>query len=161
MRAISLFALLLLMAETVWASSSIYGSAFDYKKAQPSEVYFPGKSRQEIAAYCKQQALGTMDLSACAQFEYEGAEESLNSKILEIEGVIARTDHGRRANNEPQALPFFKQAQSHWELYRDNACYCATYEAGQASLHFVYFWDCMASITRRRLEALSRPDREE
>ncbi|WP_205192813.1 hypothetical protein [Burkholderia sp. Ax-1724] len=61
MHVIRLFGLLCLVAQTAYASTSIYGSAFDYKKAQPASAYFSGKSRAEIASYCKKEYLGTMD----------------------------------------------------------------------------------------------------
>jgi uncharacterized protein YecT (DUF1311 family) len=159
MRAINLLALLclLLMSQRAYSleSSSIYGSAFDYKKAKPTSVYFSGKSHEEVESYCKREGLGTMDLSACAQFKYECVIKVLDKRVAEIESVMKFYDRKHHTNDEPEALPFFKKAQENWVLYRDNQCYADTYEPGQASLHFVYFWDCMTRITENRLKELS------
>ncbi|SIT44010.1 conserved exported hypothetical protein [Paraburkholderia ribeironis] len=161
MRAISVFMLLCLTAQTVYASTSIYGSAFDYKKAQSTSAYFTGKSPAEIALYCKGEYLGTMDISACSQFRYEGAIKTLNKKVAEIEKITRNYDREHRANGEPEALPFFEKAQANWQLYRDNYCYSEVYQVGQASLHFVYFWDCMTRMTKNRLDELTKPDTDE
>ncbi|MBC8741356.1 DUF1311 domain-containing protein [Paraburkholderia sp. UCT31] len=161
MRATSIFALLCLTAQLTYASTSIYGSAFDYKKAQPTSIYFTGKSPAEIASYCKKEYLGTTDISACAQFDYEMEAKTLNKKIAEIEKVTKDYDREHRANGEPEALPFFEKAQASWQRYRDNNCYSEVYQVGQASLHFVYFWDCMTRMTKNRLDELTRPDAEE
>src|ERR1700739_1498345 len=80
MRGTSILAVLFLIANAAYASSSIYGSEFDYKKAKPTSTYFSGKTRQQVASYCKKESLGTMDLSACSQFRYEIASEVLSNK---------------------------------------------------------------------------------
>ncbi|MFP4894191.1 lysozyme inhibitor LprI family protein [Paraburkholderia sp. EG304] len=66
-------------------------------------------------------------------------------------------DQELRANGEPEALPYFRRGQESWNLYRDNECYAEVYEAGQASLRFVEFWDCMTRITTHRLDELTKP----
>ncbi|WNC92455.1 lysozyme inhibitor LprI family protein [Paraburkholderia sp. FT54] len=158
MRTTSIFAVLFLTAQAACPSASIYGSAFDYKKAQPASVYFTGQNPAEIERHCKNEYLGTMDLSACAQFRYEGIINTLNKKVAEIETVTKDYDREHRSNGEPKALPFFKKAQANWQLYRDNNCYSEVYQVGQASLHFVYFWDCMTRMTKNRLDELTKPD---
>lgn len=161
MRATSILVVLLLIANAAYASSSIYGAEFDYKKAKPTSTYFSGKTRQQVASYCKNEMLGTMDLSACAQFRYEAAIETLNNKFAQIENVTKDSDRGHRANDEPEALPFFKKAQSNWQLYRDNECYAEVYQVGQASLRFIDFWDCMTRITKQRLDELTNPSQDD
>jgi uncharacterized protein YecT (DUF1311 family) len=159
MRAINLLALLplLLMPQIAYPleSSSIYGSTFDYKKAKPTSVYFSGKSHEEIESYCKQEMLGTMDLSACAQFEYEDVMNALNRRASEVEKILEADDKENGKYGEPAALPFFKKAQVNWQLYRDNDCYMNVYSVGQASLRFIDFWSCMTRITQNRLNELS------
>ncbi|MFT4063947.1 lysozyme inhibitor LprI family protein [Paraburkholderia sp.] len=161
MRATSIFIILFFIANAAHASSSIYGSAFDYKKATPTRVHFPGKTREQIAEYCKQEMLGTMELSACAQFRYEIAIDSLNERISEVEKILQADDRENGEYEEPAALPFFIESQKNWELYRDNDCYSDTYSVGQASLRFVYFWDCMTRITKNRLDELTKPDTDD
>lgn len=161
MGAIKIPLVLLFAATSAYASESIYGSAFDYKKAKPTSVYFSGKTRNEVAAYCKKGMLGTMDLSACAQFRYEEASTALNKAIAEIERVTKETDRGHRANDEPEALPFFEKAQSNWKSYRENQCYSEVYQVGQASLRFVDFWDCMTRITKTRFDELMKPSTDD
>jgi uncharacterized protein YecT (DUF1311 family) len=153
--------LLFLIAQTAYSSTSIYGSAFDYKKARPANAYFAGKSPAEIVSYCKKENIGTMDLSACAQFRYEGLVDILNEKVAEIKRITSDYDREHRENGEPEALPFFERAQADWQLYRDNNCYSEVYQVGQASLHFVYFWDCMARMTKSRLDELTKPNKDE
>ncbi|MGF6936089.1 uncharacterized protein YecT (DUF1311 family) [Paraburkholderia sp. UCT70] len=96
-----------------------------------------------------------------AQFDYEVAAKALNGKIAEIEMVTKGYDREHRANGEPEALPFFENAQANWQRYGDNNCYSEVYQVGQASLHFVYFWDCMTRMTKNRLDELTRPDAKE
>lgn len=161
MRTTSVVAVLLSIANVAYASSSIYGSAFDYMKAAPASVYFSGKDREQIESYCQKEILGTIDLGACAQFRYELVRAALNKRILEVEKILEVDDKENGLNDEPSALPFFKKSQVNWELYRDNNCYSDAYSVGQASLRFVDFWDCMARITRRRLDDLTQADADE
>lgn len=158
MRTIKLFIILFAISSAAHASSSIYGSAFDYKKARPTSAYFSGKNRDQITAICKSERLSTMDLSACAQFRYEGAAEALNKRISEVEKILKEDDKENAQYGEPAALPFFKKAQLNWSLYRDNDCYSNTYSIGQASLRFVNFWDCMARISKNRFDELTKPN---
>jgi uncharacterized protein YecT (DUF1311 family) len=160
-RATSIILCLIFSANSTYAASSIYGSEFDYKKAKPASEYFHGKTREQVGVYCKKDMLSTMDLSACAQFRYEGAVAALNKMASEIEESIKDDDKENAAYKQPAALPFFKKAQSNWELYRDNDCYSDVYSVGQASLRFVDFWDCMTRITKNRLEELSKPNSDE
>jgi len=161
MRVTSVVFALFFVANSVYASSSIYGSAFDYKKAEPSSVYFPGKTRAQIASYCKSERLNTMDLSACAHFQYENTISDLNARVLSIEKTLKEGDQENAAYQGPAALPFFKRAQMNWKLYRDNDCYSDVYSVGQASLRFVDFWDCMTRITKNRIDELTKPNTDE
>jgi uncharacterized protein YecT (DUF1311 family) len=124
-------------------------------------VYFSGKTYEQIASYCKNKMLGTMDLSACAQFRYERTIEALNKKVTEIKNFTRNFDREHQANGEPEALLFIEKAQSNWILYRDSECYSEIYQVGQASLHFVYFWDCMTRMTKNRLVELTRPNEDD
>lgn len=161
MRVINIFIFLFLFANAAYPSSSIYGSSFDYRKARPARAYFSGKNREQVAAYCKNEMLGTMDLAACSQFRYEVTLEALNKRILEVEKLLRADDKYNREYDQPSSLPFFKKSQSSWEIYRDNNCYADVYSVGQASLHFVYFWDCMDRITENRLKELSSGNGDE
>ncbi|QBQ99056.1 lysozyme inhibitor LprI family protein [Paraburkholderia pallida] len=161
MRVTKISLILFLIVNAAHASSSIYGSEFDYKKATPTSKYFSGKTRAQVASYCKGEMLGTMDLSACAQFRYESAIAALNKRITEVVKILKVDDKENSAYGQPAALPYFEKAQASWEQYRDNNCYFDTYSVGQASLHFVYFWDCMTRITNNRLTELTKPDNDE
>lgn len=143
------------------ASSSIYGSEFDYTKAKPAREYFSGKSNEQIALYCKKEMLGTTDSAACAQFRYEVVANALGKRISVIEKTLQDDDKENVANGEPAALPFFKKSQMNWALYRDNDCYSDVYSVGQASLRFIDFWDCMSRITKNRLDELTKPNDDE
>lgn len=105
--------------------------------------------------------LSTIDLSVCAQFRYEESIAILDRELAKIKIVTRDSDRERKVNVEPEALPFLESAQRSWVMYRDNECYSETYQAGQASLYFVYFWDCMNRITKARLKELTSPDGEE
>lgn len=158
MRRISALLALLAISHAAFASSSIYGSEFDYKKAKPAREYFSGKSNEQIILYCKNEMIGTMDLSACAQFRYEVVANALSKRVAVVERVLQDDDKNNGAYGGPAALPFFKKSQANWELYRDNNCYSDVYSVGQASLRFVDFWDCMARITKNRLDELTTPN---
>jgi len=158
LKIVEILIILSLFTRVAHPSTSIYGSAFDYKNAFPSTRYFPGKTHEQVAAYCRQELLGTMELFSCAQFDYERAVDRLIGRIHVIEEVLKADDIEHEKNGEPAALPYFRRSQTHWELYRDNNCYSDTYSVGQASLHFVYFWDCMTRMTEARLDELTNPD---
>lgn len=161
MRATSALFVLLFAVSEVHASSSIYGAAFDYKRAEPSSVNFSGENRIQIASYCKNERLSTMDLSACVHFQYENAISDLNARVLLIEKATREDDRENGAYGGPAALPFFKKTQMHRELYRDNECYSDVYSVGQVSLRFVDFWDCMTRITKNRLDELTKHNDDE
>lgn len=152
---------LLLAVNFAYASPSIYGAEFDYKKAKPASQFFSGKTPKQIASYCENEKLGTRDLSACAQFRYETALDVLNKRVSSVERALEDNDKRNGAFGEPAALPFFKKSQANWERYRDNNCYSDVYSVGQASLRFVDFWDCMARITKNRIDELTKPNDDE
>lgn len=152
---------LFLVVNVAHASSSIYGAEFDYKNAKPTSQFFSGKTREQIASYCKNEILGTRDLSECAQFRYEMVIDSLNRRVSSVEKIIEDSDKRNEVYGQPAALPFFKRSQAYWEQYRDNYCYSDVYSVGQASLRFVDFWDCMARITKNRLDELTEPNDDE
>lgn len=156
LRRISAVFALLACANSACASSSIYGSSFDYQKARSAHEYFSERSSDQIALYCKKPMLNTMDLSACAQFRYEVAADALDKRISVVEKTLRDDDKANGINGEPEALPFFRKSQMNWKLYRDNNCYSDVYSTGQSSLRFVDFWDCMARITKNRLNELTR-----
>ncbi|MFM0502507.1 lysozyme inhibitor LprI family protein [Paraburkholderia caffeinilytica] len=160
MRAISIFFLLSTIAHSTFAET-IYGATFDYKKALPSTVYFAGKTHEQIVSHCKSNTLGGMDLAACAHFEFEITVDALNRKVLMVEREIEKNDKNLLDEDEPLALPYFKNAQIHWELYRDNFCYAEVYEAGPASLRFIEFWNCMTRITKNRLDEMAKSNADE
>ncbi|MGF6574067.1 uncharacterized protein YecT (DUF1311 family) [Paraburkholderia sp. GAS333] len=139
-------------------SASIYGTAFDYRKAEPAIIQFPGKTSQQIAEHCKSESLGTMELTTCAQFKFETARATLAKTVEATEKEIDQSDVELRKDHNPIALPYFKQAQSHWQNYRDNQCYANTYEIGEASIRFIDFWTCMEIITKARIDELTKPD---
>jgi uncharacterized protein YecT (DUF1311 family) len=155
MRSIKFLVVAIILPKIVLAES-IYGSAFDYKKATPVNQYFSGKTAREIASYCKKDALSTMDISSCAQFEFENSNKALTQKIAEVTKELKSNDQSLRAAGEPEALPYFEKAQTHWEIYRENECYSDVYEVGQASSRFADFWDCMTAITKSRLNELKK-----
>ncbi|WP_201700550.1 lysozyme inhibitor LprI family protein [Paraburkholderia hiiakae] len=158
MRLTNAWIALLLVTNVTCASTSIYGSAFDYKKVKPARDYFSDKTAEQIASYCKRGMLGVMDLSACAEFRYEMIADVLSKRISVVEEAIKEGDKANAEYGGPAALPFFKKGQANWERYRDNICYSNVYSVGQASLRFVDFWDCMARITKNRLDELTKPD---
>jgi uncharacterized protein YecT (DUF1311 family) len=149
---------LYIVGASIANSASIYGTTFDYRKAEPAISQFPGKTSQQIAEHCKSENLGTMELTTCAQFKFELAKTTLAKTVEATEKEIEKSDVELRKNHNPIALPYFKQAQSHWQSYRDNQCYANVYEIGQASIRFIDFWTCMEGITKTRIDELTKPD---
>ncbi|CAB3807475.1 lysozyme inhibitor LprI family protein [Paraburkholderia caffeinilytica] len=160
MRSIIIFLLLSTISHSA-SAETIYGRTFDYKKAKPASVYFTGKTREQIELYCKNDRLGGFDLAACAHFEFEIAIDSLNKRVSIATREIEKNDKALRSEGEPEALPYFRKAQAHWEIYRDSYCYAEVYETGPASSRFIEFWDCMTRITRNRLHELAKANTDE
>jgi uncharacterized protein YecT (DUF1311 family) len=149
---------LYLIGAAIANSASIYGTTFDYSKAEPAISQFPGMTSQQIDEHCKSRSLGTMELTTCAQFKFELARTTLAKTVESAEKEIEQNDVELRNDHNPIALPYFKQAQSHWQSYRDNQCYANVYEIGQASIRFIDFWTCMETITKARIDELTKPD---
>jgi uncharacterized protein YecT (DUF1311 family) len=36
--------------------------------------------------------------------------------------------------------------------YRDSECYTETYMMGEAAERYIFFWECMTSITKNRVK---------
>ncbi|WP_429566631.1 lysozyme inhibitor LprI family protein [Paraburkholderia sp. JPY419] len=73
-----------------------------------------------------------MAVSACAQHDFKRISRTLEKKVSAIERIMADGDNERRANSEPEALPYLRRGQEGWKLYRDNECFAEVYEVGQA-----------------------------
>jgi hypothetical protein len=84
-------------------SASIYGTTFDYRKAEPAISQFPGKTSQQIAEHCKSENLGTMELTTCAQFKFESAKTTLAKTVEAAEKEIEKNDGELRKNHNPIA----------------------------------------------------------
>lgn len=156
MRTIRLDAPLVIMLISSGVSAgSIYGSSFNYKNAKPVATYFPGKTPDQIKAFCKGDSLASMDATACAQFEYEALNNKFKTRLSEVRHMMSEADKHQHAKGDSYALPYFERSQVGWETYRDNECYAEVYEVGPATSRFSDFWDCMTRITKARLDEIS------
>ncbi len=95
-----------------------------------------------------------MDASECAHFYFERARSELGEEVRKITKNLGGSDKSLKVDGEPQALPYFTKAQSHWTAYRDNECYSESYSLGQASMRYIVFWQCMRGLTQERINNL-------
>jgi hypothetical protein len=94
-------AFLYMVGASIANSASIYGARFDYRKAEPAISQFPGKTSQQIAEHCKSENLGTMELTTCAQFNFESARTTLAKTVEATEKEIEQNDVELRKNHKP------------------------------------------------------------
>ncbi|CAG4913181.1 lysozyme inhibitor LprI family protein [Paraburkholderia gardini] len=151
---ISLFPCVLSIAAS---AKTIYSGEFDYRKFEPSSMYFSGFTSSEISKLCEiGEHAGTMDISECAHRNYERANRNLEKKLKALRSEIVENDKSLKADGEPLALPYFVKSQEIWAQYRESGCYYETYMLGEASMRYITFWDCMTRITKSRLDELTR-----
>ncbi|WP_322045673.1 lysozyme inhibitor LprI family protein [Paraburkholderia sp. J67] len=140
-------------AETRWSGT------FDYQKFQPSAEYFQGRTAAQVDHLCKTgEHAGTEDMEECGHRDFERATRKLNKIIASITAGIKKNDIELARDNQPEALPYFLKAETAWRQYRDNTCYSGAYEIGEASLKYIDFWHCMATMTQDHAKELTRKD---
>ena len=143
-------------------SATIYGGTFDYKRYRPSNLYFAGRSENEIAKFCKSLPHASQeDMDQCAHREFEQVNKEMKEKVLSISSKIKNNDLSLSSQNLPRALPYFHRSQKAWIQYRDNECYSYTYQIGEASIRYQDFWGCMTRITKRHIDELSKSDADD
>jgi uncharacterized protein YecT (DUF1311 family) len=139
------------------SAKTIYSGEFDYRKFEPSSVYFTGRTPAEISELCRTgEDAGTMDMSECAHRDYENANRDLQNKLKVLRSEVDENDKSLKASGEPLALPYFVKSQAAWAQYRESDCYSETYMLGEASMRYIKFWDCMTRITKSRLDELTK-----
>ncbi|MFM0240430.1 lysozyme inhibitor LprI family protein [Paraburkholderia phytofirmans] len=144
-----------LLFHSTASGKTIYSVGFDYRKAVPSSVYFAGKSHKEVDRLCETgEHASTADVAACSQRDYEIIFAKLRSKIKSLEDGFKKDDAELKAEDNPIASPYFEKGQNAWIEFRDNQCYAETYSLGEALMRYMTFWDCMARITKERLDDL-------
>lgn len=144
------------------SAKTIYSGEFDYRKVEPSSVYFSGRTRAEISKWCKTgEHASTEDLGQCSHMEYENADRDLTKRLKLVRAAIAENDKSLKADGEPLALPYFDKSQDAWAKYREGDCYSETYMLGEASMRYINFWDCMTRITKNRFNDLTRSNQDE
>ncbi len=97
-------------------------------------------------------------MEECGHRDFERATRKLNKIIASITAGIKKNDIELARDNQPEALPYFLKAETAWRQYRDNTCYSGAYEIGEASLKYIDFWHCMATMTQDHAKELTRKD---
>jgi uncharacterized protein YecT (DUF1311 family) len=137
-------------------AKSIYSGKFDYHEFKTPEQSFAGRTAAEIAHTCDTGDHATNDdLAQCSHMKFNHASVELGKELRAVRKRIARNDEALQAQGEPLALPFFNQAHDSWVKYRDNECYSETYMMGEAAERYIFFWECMATITQHRVKELA------
>jgi uncharacterized protein YecT (DUF1311 family) len=147
--------ILLALVPALACAKSIYSGKFDYREFKPPEQSFVGRTPADIARMCDTgEHASNDDLAQCSHMKFNRASVELSRELRAVQKGIARNDTVLRNQGEPLALPFFNQAQDSWVKYRDNECYTETYMMGEAAERYIFFWECMATITQHRVKEL-------
>lgn len=153
--------LLSLALVTPTFSKTRYSGEFDYRSFQPSAEYFAGHTRAEVDAMCKTgKHAGTADTEQCQHRDFERATEALDQVVAALSVEYRKIDADLTVEGEPTAFPYFLKAEAAWVKYRDNSCYSAVYEGGEASIKYIDFWYCMTTRTKDRTKELRRRSAE-
>ncbi|QYD69149.1 DUF1311 domain-containing protein [Paraburkholderia edwinii] len=145
--------LVALTAVPIFASAkTIYSGEFDYHSFKPAEAYFAGRSASEVARMCETgEHASNEDLAQCSHLKFEQVRHELSRNLQAARSEIERNDKSLKAEGEPLALPYFVKSQNDWMQYRDSECYTETYMMGEAAERYIFFWECMTSITKNRV----------
>lgn len=137
------------------SAKTIYSGEFDYRDFKSPETTFAGRPAAEVARMCESgEHASNDDLGQCSHLKFNRANALMEQKLRALTARIRNVDPSLKASGEPTALPYFEKAQSAWASYRDSECYGETYSMGEASERYIFFWECMASITERRTKEL-------
>jgi uncharacterized protein YecT (DUF1311 family) len=137
-------------------SKTIYSGEFDYREFRSPEQYFSGKTPTEITRMCNTgEHTSNDDLAQCSHLKFNRASRDLNRKLILMRKAIAADDVHLKDQGEPLAMPFFNQTQESWTKYRDSECYTETYMMGEAAERYIFFWECMATITQTRVKEIT------
>jgi uncharacterized protein YecT (DUF1311 family) len=154
---LSVLAPLLLAVSAATFAKTRYSGEFDYRSFQPSAAYFAGQTRVQIDHLCRTgEHAGTEDMEQCGRRDFERSTRALNQAVAALTVEYRKDNVDLTHEGEPAALPYFLKAQAAWVEYRDNSCYSAAYEIGEASLKYIDFWYCMATRTNERVKELRR-----
>ena len=146
-----LFALLPIVA----SAKTVYSGEFDYHYFQSPEVYFSGRSAAQVAQMCDTgEHASNDDLAQCSHLKFDQVNIRLEQRFKAVSSKVKSGDKSINASGEPLASPYFEKAQSAWAIYRDNECYGESYSMGEAEERYIFFWECMANITKSRVEEL-------
>ncbi len=94
------------------------------------------------------------DLAQCSHLKFNYASSQLEKKLKAIRSRSENNDKSLKTDGEPPSSPYFEKAQAAWTTYRDNECYSETYSMGAAAERYIFFWECMANITKSRVKEL-------
>jgi uncharacterized protein YecT (DUF1311 family) len=137
-------------------AKTIYSGEFDYREFRSPEQSFSGKTPAEITRMCNTgEHASNDDLAQCSHLKFNRASRDLNRKLILMRKAIAADDVRLKDQGEPLAMPFFNQTQESWSKYRDSECYTETYMMGEAAERYIFFWECMATITQARVKEIT------
>ena len=149
------FSILLALLPIVASAKTVYSGEFDYRYFKSPEVYFSGRSGAQVARMCDTgEHASNDDLAQCSHLKFDQVSIQLEKRLKAVNSKIKSGDKSLKGSGEPLASPYFEKAQSAWAIYRDNECYGETYSMGEAAERYIFFWECMANITKSRVEEL-------
>ncbi|MGF6920948.1 lysozyme inhibitor LprI family protein [Paraburkholderia sp. 40] len=147
--------LALTIAPIIAPAKTVYSGKFDYHYFKSPDQYFSGHSAADVAHMCDTgEHASNDDLAQCSHRKFDHAARALDKILRSAKSKIGGNDSSLKAEGEPLALPYFLKSQDAWAQYRDNECYTETYMMGEAAERYIFFWECMANITRDRVKEL-------
>jgi uncharacterized protein YecT (DUF1311 family) len=99
------------------------------------------------------------DLAQCSHLKFERVSHELSQALQSARSEVERNDKSLKAEGELLALPYFLTSQNDWMQYRDNECYTETYMTSEAAERYIFFWECMTSITKNRVKEVQELSR--
>jgi uncharacterized protein YecT (DUF1311 family) len=94
------------------------------------------------------------DMTACAQQEYEAADEELNRAYRKAMTRAQETDNSLADGDMAGAADALKTAQRAWIGYRDGHCELEGFSARGGSLEPMLVAGCLAGLTQARTREL-------
>lgn len=149
------FLFVLALLPIISSAKTVYSGEFDYRDFKSPEASFSGRTQAGVAHMCNTgEHASNDDLAQCSHLKFNNASSQLEKRLKTIRSKSEKNDKSLKADGEPLSSPYFEKAQVAWTTYRDNECYSETYSMGEAAERYIFFWECMANITKSRVKEL-------
>jgi len=114
----------------------------------------PAAAQQDPDIDCDN-ATVQMELTYCAEKEWEAADKTLNTTYSAAMKAMRAMDADLSADLKG-AAEALKEAQRAWVPYRDKACAAAGFLARGGSMEPMLIYSCLAELTEQRTQQLEQ-----